>query len=383
MVTDFGELYRSADEAYRQGRATDALGLFRLALQTAVEQGNAVAEHKCLFWAGHCHESKGEIGRAMASYLDMRLLEHRRPDLSFSDFEVWAGRKGTLACLLANPQPLPVIQERLKETEDFALVHPVPLHDPYVLRGDLAMERGLWGEALEQFESAGSKDVSRGYSVLGFGASATTASLRMARFGAARDWITAMRSRNSRFAEELVHIAQGIARVELARAEADVGELHKQLVSLGSLPLRVDFFGDQRRMVQFWGALLDKTAGDPDTRDHPARRILARAPARRDDLRTVFNYALAVLDYRLAGLRFAVGLPSNDDHWHPSEVPTALRLVDRKDAERRLARAHIAVQGARRRAVHLDHAFECDWRQTDVAKRTRAIEAISEALAAG
>jgi hypothetical protein len=383
-VADFEELFNSGGKAYREGRDTDALGLYRLAMQVAVEQGNAVAEHECLFWIGHCRESLGEIGRAVGSYLDMRLLEHRRPDLSFSDVEVWAGRKRTFECMLANPQPLPLLEERLKELETFALVHPVPSHDLYVLRGNLAMERGLWREALEQFESGNSiQESRRGYSALGFAASAATASLRIGKFGAARDWISAMRSPFAEFAEELVRLAQGIAMVELARAQADIDELHKQLVSIASLPIGVDNLRHQHRLAQFWGSLFDRAAGDPAMRDHPARRILARSPATRDNLTTLFEYALAVLDYRVASLRFAVGLPSWDDQWHVAEPPRALELVDWRGIERRLARARTAAQGVMRRAAYLDRAFECDWRQADVAKRIRAIEAISAAFAEG
>jgi len=135
--------------------------------------------------------------------------------------------------------------------------------------------------------------------------------------------------------------------------------------------------------------LLDPDNGDPCASTHPARVEFCRRPSAGSlSVTERYGHATAVLDYRLAALRYATGLPPMDDYWPApigSSAPPPSPIVvqpryDTVEVRRRLAKARHAANKAMRAAKTLDDMLECDWRQLAVKGRIERIEAISSAL---
>ena len=370
----------NADESYKKGCNEDASRLWMVAAQVAKEEGNVECQHETLVWSAVCQTMLGHIRQAMAGLLEARLLEESRPDAKFDDLACWILRKKQVECTLMHPDSLAGSMQSLDAVAQYACLHSVPKHDLDVLNGDVATCRGLWLDALEYYEIAQVKYVQDepGYILHGFAHSASLAALRLGRFSAARDWIRLVSS--TTFDRKYVRFTADLAKFALARAECDLSSLYAQLNAINAAPSNIDNFYIERQIARFWCAVLDRNEGDPDTRDHPARRLLSQMPITSDDLPKCFDYTLAVLDYRLACLRFSVDLPQNDDQWQAADPVEALSVDNTNDVTRRLKRAKIVAQGVMKRAEYLDRAFECDWRTQDVLKRTKVIEDIASAL---
>jgi hypothetical protein len=125
--------------------------------------------------------------------------------------------------------------------------------------------------------------------------------------------------------------------------------------------------------------LLDSDLGDPCDLAHPSREGLSRRSPSDQGLSDIYDRAVAVLCYRLACLRYSVGVPPVDDVYYqkPQRFPDGQCLSDADEVRRRLYKARVAVRWAMRWAVHLDALLECDWRQLEVQAHSERIEEIA------
>ena len=112
-----------------------------------------------------------------------------------------------------------------------------------------------------------------------------------------------------------------------------------------------------------------------------ARRCAAALPTG-----GTFTSCLGVLDFRLAALRYAVGIAPVDDLFYtkPQEVPVQVFPVAAAyDLAERLRKARASWNRARANARQLDDWLECGWRQERVEARRERIDQIARAIRAG
>ena len=127
--------------------------------------------------------------------------------------------------------------------------------------------------------------------------------------------------------------------------------------------------------------LLDRAAGDPAARHHPARQELRRRSVARHDVSLRYSARLMYLDYRLASLRYAAGVQPVDDfyHNHPETSTARLTPSDPVLFAERLGKARTATRWALTYAEKVDALLQCDWRKREVHARTNRIDEIAYA----
>ena len=172
--------------------------------------------------------------------------------------------------------------------------------------------------------------------------------------------------------------------LKLAIAQVqDMSVLSLRLRKLEDVMLGSDISDTQwvLRVCRIKIALLEPSNGDPAKSWHPARTE-CRAPLRSpQNVHHRFEHNFLVLDYRLACVEFACGLPPTDQQYGVRpEVPPTIRLTP--DIAARLAKARSALKVALRQAGALDMMLECAWRTKDVERRAAWLETLEAALVA-
>ncbi|MBN9524210.1 hypothetical protein J0H58_37815 [bacterium] len=118
---------------------------------------------------------------------------------------------------------------------------------------------------------------------------------------------------------------------------------------------------------------------DPADLSHPARRA-ARFP-RTQNVHTRYHYLLALVDYRLACLRFTTGLPAVDDLYYrkPDKIPQRIMLAEPEKFRVQLRAFDRSCRMLERHARHLDGLLKCSWRTEEALTRRQRCAAIAAA----
>lgn len=377
------ELFNDGMKSYKAGEFQVAAMCWAEAATAAAEGHDIVLQYEALVWQACALHEVGEITRALGRLLAAYEIEAENPGAPLRWFEQWLRRKTFVESLNVSARQVTEIRTALAELTAFSATHRAPPHDIPVLQGDNLNLQGRWAEALTQYETALAQcSHDAGFAQYGFASSAVPCCLRLHLWSAAEDWIAAIRREDewqNGFAD-MISLTQGMARFHLARARAEgYSRLRSLFQAIEAVSASVDQLAEARRRARMALALLDPHGGDPAHRGHPARRALSRLPDSRENVHEVFGYVSAILDYHLACLRFAANVSPVDDEYHEAPPPPSLRIADEQDFLHRLKRARVALAAARRRARAIDSAFECDWRQQDIERRARAIDAIAHA----
>lgn len=124
--------------------------------------------------------------------------------------------------------------------------------------------------------------------------------------------------------------------------------------------------------------LLEEMQGDPGAPCHPGWIQLKRKPRAKPEIEERYGRVLLVLDYRLACLRYAIGLPPEEDLFHrDSQRQKIHQTSTRRDWEeirRRIRKARGALASASRVARSQDLAFESAWRQRELEGRQERLQ---------
>jgi hypothetical protein len=173
-------------------------------------------------------------------------------------------------------------------------------------------------------------------------------------------------------------ICIALAAQEFAQAE-DAAERAEDLAHIMQYPpLQMPVY-----MLRIRTLLLDPHGHDPAQRTHPARhRVATLLRQRTQNVFLMYDRRLLLLDYHLATLRYAAGLPPVEDLWTraPPEVMPDVTLRLPAEIAPRAARVRRALAGAQAQAAWLDERFECHWRQDEVATRRARLEAILQSV---
>jgi len=92
----------------------------------------------------------------------------------------------------------------------------------------------------------------------------------------------------------------------------------------------------------------------------------------------VYERRLLLVDYRLAVVRYAVGIPPVDDLWYtrPQTLPDTMSRLDRDDFQKRVFHTRRALRRAMIYAEYLDGCWECSWRQEEIRGREERLNEI-------
>ena len=329
-----------ARNAYVANRNQDAALLYGRAKEAARQLGDRAHAFEAGFWEAEAWARAGNNRRSFA--LLFALLDDAPQDAPVYErwcaetllYELWLalGRRSRIEC-----------RARLERLADFAAGHPsVPAADLPRFRGNLAKACGDWAEAARWYEEGWAVHDGTGHykSELVYGACAV--SLHLAREQDAARWVDLLgiieEQRNDNVAIRLqFHAGQGLLalfRGDRAAMDAARRTMENELASQSE-------DNDMFRYLLARLSLLLRPDDDPEDRFHPTLAILRQRLVSKHDCTRKFDRLMVLADFRLAALRYAVGMPACDDLYYrqPQKVPTAIVSRDLSDLARRLHHA--------------------------------------------
>lgn len=373
------DLNKEARASYRQGRYDEAALVFRRAAAAALDIGNQAAWFEYTVWAALAKTEQGDLLAAMRLLLEARSQEPN----DAPQYEAWLARKGQFEITFACAPELPRLQLLLQELQNYGARNHVPAADIECVEAELLLARGFWAKSLVCSESAWTKHDGKGTVKYGIACCAMAAATRLGHTAVAHEWLVVLQGcGNDNFSDKAFRNAEENLKLALAEkgSFATVEPLLRTLAD-HAISLQVNSITDRLRELSTRVHLLDALAGDPCSRHHPARSTLRQRPANRNSVFDRYAARLLVLDYRLAALRFVVGIPPVDDLYYSCPQQTSLPAPPKQIAliRKRLAKAHAAASWVRIYARHLDDVLECDWRQREIQARCTRINDIAKA----
>jgi hypothetical protein len=365
-------------EAYLASRMAEAALLYRRAASAALEIGDRIAWFKNMAWAADASFLKGDTQVSLSMLLEARQSE---PE-DASPREAWMARKLLFYISLSTRPERARLEQLLTDLRSYANTHRSAAGDLLSLEGVLFHFCGDYRTALARFEAAWQAyDVNSGEIKSSSPYVAADCCLELGQLSACKDWIAALDqcldSVTTRWSAEIT------LRLALAEGRPFATLLsHLRTYTNRATGLQRADVADKLARLIARIHLLDPHAGDPAADFHPSRAELRRPPSDRQCVHGRYDAHLLHLDYRLASLRHAAGIPAVDDlyYYQPQQAPVRLTPVDPDQFQGRLHRARAAAKSTLRYARHLDTLLECDYRQREVQARSERIEEIARAI---
>jgi len=386
MSDRYQEIKRTASEAQDGGRYKESALLHEQAYRYAREFQMLKESFDAGVWSAIAWEHHGNSLRALD--LLMELLQAIPADVS--EYDVYLVRKYCLVIVFKYNPELSKLTEKLNELE--AMVRgnsDLPQADVPNLRGELMYQQGRFEEALEQAELAWSKYNERGFLKSDIAEEAIRFNLQLSRVEAAKHWYDLMlvieqESTNDQRELNQCRILQRIAEASFALWEQRYSDVDS---SLRALEQQLE--GTQG--ANWWTRyselsvryfLLQQRYGDPLNPKHPALIMLASHSQRDKTVFAVYERFRLFLDYRLAALRFAVGIEPVDDYAYAKKqtISNGTPLLGRLAVQDRILRTRRAGKKALREAQYLDDCFRCEWRRNQIHQRLERLEEIADSI---
>ncbi len=371
------ELLDEAWRASRASRSAEAALLFRSTASAALAVGNRAVWFKAMVQAGISTAISGDCRGGLKLLLEARQSEPEEAPRR----DAWLSRL-YLAHITLSARPERSRLERLVADlrvyagNDRQLANDVSEFEvQWAMRcGDCGKALGLCEATYQLPELAESSRQYLAYLAAGI-------CTELGRFSDSREWLAALkRWKGSATVER--YIAD--AGLDLALAEGQSPVMLRELLRIymdRASEVQRDDTADILSESIVRVHLLDLDAGDPAGESHPSRAEFLRLPKMRQDVHNLFSRHLRYLDYRLACLRFAAGVPPVDDCFYrsPQRVPASLIPAHCEEFQSRLRKARTVAKATLRYALHLDNLLACNCRQLEVQARSERIEEIARA----
>ncbi|WP_341734479.1 hypothetical protein [Microcoleus sp. EPA2] len=376
-MSRFQDIYDEAAELYKKDRRYDAAVTFEQARRIAKEYLMPAEAAEAGVWAAI---SWADAGNPIKAYsLLMEILSTAEDDLE--PLDQWRAKKWASHISVYFFPELERMQQRLETLTQLQQEYSIfPIADVHELTGNLLEHQGQLQAALTEYELAWTTYDDLGYVKHEKANQAAWCNLRLGNLAAAQRWCdllgeTETESPSSRISWYTLQANLALYRGDYAKAEAHAttAEEKQEMVQRGAggtFPIRVRTL------------LLQPDLGDPAYPRHPARFRLRQPFRGKPDVFEIYNRALLVADYRLACVRYCLGVPPVDDDWYqqPQQLPTHLPAdFQLSDFQRRIQLARRAIRRALKRAVYLDGCFQCHWRQAEVQQRQTRLDEIVNA----
>ncbi|HYN25500.1 MAG TPA: hypothetical protein VES69_10705, partial [Pyrinomonadaceae bacterium] len=268
-------------------------------------------------------------------------------------------------------------------TKDSAL----PQGDIPSMRGQLLYQQGRFDEALAQVELAWARYNDTGYFKSGFADEAIRYNLKLGQIQSAKHWSellitqeresqSVMEKRECRLLKRHAQFLFALWDQRYAEADIQVKELEQELEGTQAIG-----WWSICREFRIRSLLLQSRYGDPLLQSHPARALLTRRSEENKTVHYFYERFRLLIDYRLAALRFALGIEPADDYWYTRKQVLSIKskITGHSNFQDRIFRVRHSCEKALRQALYLDHCFQCDWRQNEIQRR---IERLDEIVAA-
>lgn len=262
----------------------------------------------------------------------------------------------------------------------------LPAADLWRCRAVLARGRGNHAEALHWLERAWYRHDGRGLTRSILAHNAGCAALELEDLHTAHVWLTQLHSCKESREDAQAGEADLATRVSLWEGDHLALQRQAKLLHPHAHPFEQSIWWRRTAALGVRVLLLDSTLGDPQKPDHPARYQLCHPPVVEWEADERFHRALLVVDYRLACLRFSLGLSPAEDLFYrqlPFSRGGLHSRISHTAIQVRIGRVYVALGRASRVASWLDAAYGCQWRQ-DLIKgreaRLRNLQQLSARL---
>lgn len=374
---EIDELVRQADDSERQERQRHAAFLYERARRLALDAG----DHVRAFEYGRKELNSWSLAGEDVRKLNLLLELSTSIPMGVDPVELYRVRYERFEHLRLHG---PLAAARAVKAETDALYQTLVPAGPDIAYTEacLLARQGRFEDAYEQFEIAwarhGDDDhVSQSRSHIA--GRAARLAVRLRRFDEARRWIDLIQSPywvvdaalHRHLARMLLGLRLGDARAaRTALADFDAAATSVQRLDVAAAPIDIVV-----------GALtLDESFGDPQQETHPTAARVSDFPAERH--RSPLDHqswTRAVLARRLAALRYATGIPPDEDYFGEPPPPLRARPEERLPGElaSRVAACRDASDDAMSAAERADELFECDWNRREVANLRLRIDEIA------
>lgn len=383
MSLRHSRLIHEAEGLRTKGRFHDAAVVREQALRIAQEYKMENEIYSGRVWSAHYWEMAGNPNRAMSLLIDARSNEPIRA----LAHDKWVARKRILEIGFFQIQPDIVLAR--KRLDDLIKFHQanrqLPLHDLPNIYGKFFFSQGDWRQSLEKLEVSWTKWDGSGYVKWEIAVKASVSCLHLARLQEAQEWcrlleLTERHLVGSRLGLHFLTstIALYCGKYEQAIRAAERAEQVADTVQY--------FFRANVNFLRVRTFLLNIDYGDPILENHPSRFRLAQELRKRHFWNEKFERLKLLVDYRLATVRYVVGMQPVDDLWYQQQqiIPTQLPThFDYDDYNMRVFRTKRAIRRATQFARWIDESLQCDFRVAifqERAKRLNEIEINVEKL---
>lgn len=368
IFDSYDALDKEARALYWAGKYSAASLTWARGREAARTLGDHSAAFKAGFWEANAWRWEGDLHRALS--LLLLLLSEEPPDAPA--FERWEAHELSFEVQIALRPEIGRVRRLLADLEDLALRQAHPSGDLHYCRGELAFYQGDREQALRHYARGWQAHDGQGFASHMFAWKALMCNLHLVRRPDAESWWRHLSVTNQDKYEEarrMLKAATLILALEAGNFAAvaacvDNGCGWNWFELRGQLLLR--------------GRSLDPLH-DPIDSSHPARKLAA--PERKQDVHDRYDNLLALVDYRLACLRYAAGLPAVDDLYYrqPDVLPPRITPTDPEKFRMQKRSFDFTCHLLQRHARRIDALLECDWRTHEVNTRRQRAEAIATA----
>lgn len=375
------ELDKDAWQAYRQSHFRDAALIWLQASDQSRELGNATDWYKYRFWVAEALNRAGHYAKALNLLLEIGLHEPAdRPNYEAS----LAQTKLVQITLLTNPD-YKQLQTYLYDYQQLTTRQKMPAGDLPHMQGKILFRQGFFNQALNAYEQAWQVYDNSGYVKYTKAFCAAECCLKLGQIKQAQDWLQAGVNTQENYQEGLNLAAALELQIALAVSTPSTLKTLPSLLSQLDDMIIGSQAGEDHCILNEFSVrvhLLCQPQLDPMQASHLAQQSLLRPLQNRKDVHNQFEYRLLILDFRLAALRFLVGIAAVDDLYYAQSqvLPEKSAIIDSSQCKKRLQRVLASHQQAKRYGGRIDKMLQCTYRQNEVTKRYQRIQEIAQYL---
>jgi tetratricopeptide (TPR) repeat protein len=374
---EINELIAEAETSERDERQQHAAFLYEGARRLAHERGESARAFRLGVLAATCWNRAGEYERGLETIL--QLLVEVPSDVN--PIDVYDARKEQLWHAIDSAHDMASIRAILAEINNlYSTLNPGG-PDTAFFEGYLLQKQGRFDEAYNCYEIAWSRHKTSHVSMSSytFASRCALMAIRLDRMNEAERWISRI---HSDFWQHDARLHRLAAQMQLGLRARDPLAVRRALTDLDEAMSGVQRPRYVATIIDLAvsGLCLDLEHGDPQKPTHPASRRLADFPRREFQfLKGRESWTRAVLTHRLASLRYASGMPPDEDFFgRPPQVLSAhFETAIPDEIPARTTAARVASDEAMAVAHQLDGQFKSDWRQVEVANLGQRIENIA------
>ena len=376
QFADASTLFNNGSSLYRTGNYSAAALAFAECWEAARTLGDLCTAFEAGVWEAESWRMQGDLRRTHGLLLS--LLTDSPPDAPYR--ARWLLHKELLEVQIAVRPECIRVKRRLSELEELALRQAHPAADLDFCRGQVAECRCEWEAALAHFargwHAYDAHSMTGSASKHDFPWRALCCSLRLGRRKEAESWWQHLSMTHQHEYEE-ARVMLKEASLLLALEAGDrtaVAECVEKGCGSKVFELRGQLF--------MRGDSLDPLH-DPSDPSHPARAL---AKLERVEIaQNRFENVLALVDYRLACIRYTAGLPALDDLYYriPDLLPRRIMPADPIKLHHQVQLFGISWRLLKGHAQRMDELLDCDYRTKEAEARRQRCDAIVGVCGAG